>query len=108
MAAAVRTTGFILASVLATAAIGCGEEDDLEVVEGFDDDGGDDGKSDVAWSMSYVGSSLDYDPGPTAASGWADLFAAIPNYRQVARDLATVWLTPDPASGTTKLARVNA
>ncbi|HTM20936.1 MAG TPA: hypothetical protein VL172_10520 [Kofleriaceae bacterium] len=102
-----RKTGWILASVLATGTFACAEDDDLEVVEGFDDDGGDDGKSDAAWGMAYVGSSIDYDGGPTADSGWADLFASIPNYRQAARDLATVWLTPGP-DGTTKLQQVNA
>ncbi len=102
-----RHWNLLLAGALATAAPGCAAEDEIEVVEGFDEDGGEDGKSDSAWGLSYVGSPTEYDPGPTAESGWADLFAAIPNYRMVARELAATWLTPDE-NGQTKLQRVNA
>lgn len=101
-----RHIGFILATVLATGLVGCGgEEDDYEVVEGFEDDG--DGKADSAWGLSYVGSPTDYDPGPSIESGWAELFASIPNYRAVSAQLGAEWLTPDK-DGTTKLDRVNA
>jgi hypothetical protein len=38
----------------------------------------------------------EYDPGPPAGSGWAELFAETPNYRQISRDIAKRWLTPGP------------
>ncbi|MCA9522600.1 MAG: hypothetical protein KC609_16595 [Myxococcales bacterium] len=55
----------------------------------------------------FSGSLDEYDPGPPLGSGWAELFASVPNYRRVARELGDRWLLPDP-NGETKLSLVNA
>ncbi len=59
-----------------------------------------------AAELSAAGERSDYDPGPAAGNRFAELFAAVPNYRAVAKQKAQEWLTPD-ADGKTKLARVN-
>jgi uracil-DNA glycosylase len=56
----------------------------------------------------YVGSPLEFDVGPRAGDGWAELFAAVPSYRVISRQLGAAWLQVNPQTGTTKLEQVNA
>jgi uracil-DNA glycosylase len=61
---------------------------------GADDDNADD--SEEAVSQKPVEKPGEYDPGPAPGSGWAELFAQTPNYRQISRDIGAKWLTPGP------------
>jgi hypothetical protein len=55
---------------------------------------------------AYVGSELEFDPGPTQASGWPDLFAEVPNYREINKKIGDQWLAGKP--GKRILDQVNA
>ena len=57
---------------------------------------------------AFVGDPLEYDPGPPAGSGWAELFASVPNFRVVASEVGEQWLAVDPATGMSRLDEVNA
>ena len=50
----------------------------------------------------FAGDPNEYDPGPPPGSGWAELFAAVPNFRTVAKQKGAEWLVPGP-DGKTKL-----
>ena len=56
----------------------------------------------------FAGDPTEFDPGPPAGSGWAELFAAVPNFRMVAQELGEQWLVVNPETGLTKLDEVNA
>jgi uracil-DNA glycosylase len=76
------------------------EEDvDFEVTP----DGEGEGKADYD-SKRYAGSPLEFDRGPSQS--WAELFARVPNYRVVSRELGATWLVPG-ADGKTKYQTVN-
>ncbi|HIN85264.1 MAG TPA: hypothetical protein EYN06_02205 [Myxococcales bacterium] len=55
----------------------------------------------------FAGNPLEYDAGPPAGSGWAELFAAVPNFRTIAKAWGETWLIPD-INGLTKFDKVNA
>ena len=55
----------------------------------------------------FTGETTEYDPGPPAGSGWAEIFASVPNFRIVSQALGAEWLIPDE-NGETKLDTVNA
>jgi len=55
----------------------------------------------------FAGEPTEYDAGPPAGSGWAELFAQVPNFRVVAKNLGEQWLIPDE-NGLTQLDHVNA
>ncbi len=56
----------------------------------------------------FTGSPLEYDAGPPKDSGWAELFAAVPNFRAVAKALGDEWLVVNPETGTSKYDDANA
>jgi uracil-DNA glycosylase len=91
----------ILVAVLAVSGCEAPEEEgeyvDFEIVP-------DDGKYDSASAAQWSGSSLEFDPGPSES--WAQLFAQVPNYRAISRQLGATWLAPG-ADGKTTLQTVN-
>jgi len=84
---------------------GCGapEDEDAYPFE-VGDEPAEGGKAD-SLAGKYAGSPLEFDRGPSES--WADLFARVPNYRQVSRDLGAQWLVPGP-DGKTRYDLVNA
>lgn len=59
------------------------------------------------FAVTAVGSTTEFDKGPPAGSGWAELFAQTPDYRAVARAKAAEWLAVNPSTGKSKLQTVN-
>jgi hypothetical protein len=70
-----------------------------EIVDDLDE------KADRTQATAYVGSPLEYDAGPPAS--WAELFAHLPSYRTISRQLGATWLVAGP-DGKTRLQTVNA
>lgn len=89
----------LLAATTALAA-GCDAEEDFPVV----DEESPEGKADTSWYNNYAGSPTEYDVGPNQS--WAELFAAVPNYRDISRRVGAAWLAVGP-DGKTKLQTVN-
>ncbi|MFH1132254.1 MAG: uracil-DNA glycosylase family protein [Pseudomonadota bacterium] len=79
--------------------LGCGSvEEGLEL-------GSVGGKADgdSAQSAKYAGNQKEYDPGPPGP--WTELFAQVPNYRKISRELGAGWLEEN--SGVSKLDQIN-
>lgn len=58
-------------------------------------------------AITALGNKTDFDKGPPANSGWAELFAQTPDYRAVARAKSAEWLAIDPVTGKSKLQTTN-
>jgi len=61
----------------------------------------------VPLKEKFAGDKSEYDLGPAKGSGWAQLFAQVPNYRVVSRELGKLWLVPDPVTGKSKFQTAN-
>lgn len=96
-----KTMALLLATALLAGA-GCGGEPAVDFEVGPESEQVD-GKAD-ANSALFAGSPTEFDPGPPAA--WAELFAKVPNYRLISRQLGAEWLKPGP-DGKTRLATIN-